>query len=176
MFGKPAGIAVRAPEGHGRPVAGEASRKLCAPLGHNSHARPSITVVIRAPEVLAVVNYAAYGVLLEHALSALNVSIRLSSTATDARRYLQDHSPSDPSDVVLLDFTHLRDSGLELLRRIRSERGLRSTQVVVLSGRDDASDINRAYEWGIEGYVGKSARLRELVMTVSGVLTAPLKK
>jgi CheY-like chemotaxis protein len=132
--------------------------------------------VNRVPEVLAVVNYTAYGVLLEHALSGLNVSLRLSSTATEARQYLREHSPGEASDVVLLDFTHLRDSGLELLRWIRSERELRSTQVVVLSGRDDASDINRAYEWGIEGYVGKAARLPELAMTVSGVLTAPLKK
>jgi DNA-binding response OmpR family regulator len=130
-------------------------------------------------EVLAVENATAYGLLLEHALSPLSASFKLLSNVAEVRQYLTTCSLWGAApDAVLLDLKMLRSSGLELLRWIRTQPTLQELPVVVLSGCDDASDVNRAYELGIAGYVAKCAGLRDLAMTLSGVLVsqAPLRQ
>lgn len=121
-------------------------------------------------EVLAVENEAAYGLLLQHALGPLSVSWRFLLTASAARAYLRGCPLRKAPDAVVLDLRLLGDSGLELLGWIRAQRRFRALPVVVLSGRDDASDVNRAYELGIAAYVAMPAHVRDLAMTLSGVL------
>ena len=120
--------------------------------------------------VLAVENEAAYGLLLRHAMDPLGVSWRFLSTASETQEYLSHCSVRWAPDAAVLDLRHLQDTGLGLLRWIRSDRRFHALPVVVLSGRDDASDVNRAYELGIEAYVAMPAKVRELAMTLSGVL------
>jgi CheY-like chemotaxis protein len=123
--------------------------------------------------VLAVENTTAHGLLLEHALSPLSASFRLLSNAAEAREYLATCAQvGSAPDAVLLDFLQLDASGLDLLRWIRVQPAFQDLPVVVLSGREDASDVNRAYELGIAAYVAKRAGLRELAMTLSGVLVS----
>ena len=123
--------------------------------------------------VLAVENSSAHGLLLEQALSPLSASFRLLPNAREAREYLATCARwGSVPDAVLLDFLQLDASGLDLLRWIRVHPAFQDLPVVVLSGRDDASDVNRAYELGIAGYVAKRAGLRELAMTLSGVLVS----
>jgi response regulator RpfG family c-di-GMP phosphodiesterase len=124
-------------------------------------------------EVVAVENASAYGLLLEHALSSLPVSLRLFPNIVEAQNYLTSCSAWGMTpDAVLLDLKILRSSGLDMLRWIRIQPSIQAVAVVVLSGCDDAADINRAYELGIEGYVAKCAGLRDLAMTLSGVLVS----
>jgi DNA-binding NarL/FixJ family response regulator len=124
-------------------------------------------------EVLAVENVSAYGLLLEHALSPLSASFKLFSTVAEAQEHLASCSLwGSAPDAVLLDLKLLRSSGLELLRWIRVHPAFQELPVVVLSGCDDASDVNRAYELGVAGYVAKRAGLRDLAMTLSGVLVS----
>src|SRR5262245_46673680 len=128
--------------------------------------------------VLAVEEESAYGHLLEHALSPLPVSVKLLPTAPLAREYLKGCPFRSVPDAVVLDFKLLQASGLELLRWIRTQPAIQSLPVVVLSGCDDASDVNRAYELGVEAYVTRPGRLRDLAMMLSGVLVtrAPVRR
>jgi DNA-binding response OmpR family regulator len=124
-------------------------------------------------EILAVENISAYGLLLEHALSPLQVSLTLFSDVSEARHYLTGCALRGTiPDALMLDLQVLRSSGLDLLRWIRAQRPLQGLPVVVLSGCDDASDVNRAYELGIAAYVARRAGIRELAMTLSGVLVS----
>jgi len=106
----------------------------------------------------------------------LAASFRLLGSAEEARVYLDGDEPySDRSrfpmpNLILLDLKLRRMSGLELLRWIRQTPSLRSMPVVVLSGTANATDLNRAYELGIDGYIVKSIDLKGLAATLSGVL------
>ena len=73
-------------------------------------------------------------------------------------------------NLLLLDLKLRRHSGLELLRWIRQQPEIRSLSVVVLSGTAKASDLNRAYELGIEAYIVKPVGLKEFSTTLTGVL------
>jgi CheY-like chemotaxis protein len=59
-------------------------------------------------------------------------------------------------DLIVLDINMPRMSGLELLRRIREEDGLRETPVFVLTTSDEESDRLDALKLQVAGYIVKS--------------------
>ena len=73
-------------------------------------------------------------------------------------------------NLLLLDLKLRHQSGLDLLRWVRQHPSFRSLSVVVLSGTARESDLNRAYELGIEAYIVKPAGLKEFSTTLAGVL------
>lgn len=108
--------------------------------------------------------------------SPLVESVRVLRNVEEAQAYLSGMEPfADRSrfplpNLVLLDLRLRRISGLELLRWIRQHPALRSLSVVVLSGTARESDLNRAYELGIEAYIVKPVGLKEFSTTLTGVL------
>lgn len=57
--------------------------------------------------------------------------------------------------LMLLDLKLPRRSGLEVLAWLRKQPGLRRLPVVVLTGSDQRSDINAAYDMGASSYLVK---------------------
>jgi two-component system response regulator len=57
--------------------------------------------------------------------------------------------------VVLLDLNLPRVSGLDVLRRMRSDERTKSIAVVVLTSSKEEEDIIRSYALGANGYVRK---------------------
>jgi CheY-like chemotaxis protein len=108
--------------------------------------------------------------------SPLVETIRVLRGAEETQAYLSGMDPfADRSrfpmpNLLLLDLKLRRVSGLELLRWIRQQPALRSLSVVVLSGTAKESDLNRAYELGIEAYIVKPVGLKEFSSTLTGVL------
>jgi len=108
--------------------------------------------------------------------SPLVETIRVLRGAEETQAYLSGMDPfADRSrfpmpNLLLLDLKLRRVSGLELLRWIRQQPALRSLSVVVLSGTAKESDLNRAYELGIDAYIVKPVGLKEFSSTLTGVL------
>jgi CheY-like chemotaxis protein len=108
--------------------------------------------------------------------SPLVQSVRVLRSVEDAQAYLSgrdayaDRSRFPLPNLVLLDLRLRRISGLELLRWIRQHPTFRSLSVVVLSGTARETDLNRAYELGIEAYIVKPVGLKEFSTTLTGVL------
>ena len=108
--------------------------------------------------------------------SPLVETLRVLKTAEEAQDYLageepcRDRSTYPLPSLILLDLRLPRMSGLALLRWIRRSPILRHTSVVVLCGSDSASDLNRAFEIGIDGYLEKPDHLGELSSMLAGVL------
>jgi len=108
--------------------------------------------------------------------SPLAASFRLLTSAEEAQVYLGGEEPYNDRtqfpvpNLILLDLRLRRMSGLDLLRWIRQTPSLRTMPVVVLSGTANATDLNRAYELGIDGYIVKPVDLKGLAATLSGVL------
>ncbi len=108
--------------------------------------------------------------------SPLVQSIRVLRGVEDAKAYLSamepfaDRQRFPMPNLLLLDLKLRRVSGLELLRWIRQQPAIRLLSVVVLSGTAKESDLNRAYELGIEAYIVKPVGLKEFSSTLTGVL------
>ena len=61
----------------------------------------------------------------------------------------------DPPDVVLLDIVMPGLDGIEVLRRLKDDPGLRHVPVIMISGVEDTESIVRCIEMGDEDYLPK---------------------
>ena len=74
-------------------------------------------------------------------------------------------------ELVLLDLKMPKTDGFEVLEWIRSQRGLSSIRVVVLTSSDQIKDVNRAYELGANSFITKPItpqQFTELANALSG--------
>lgn len=79
-----------------------------------------------------------------------------------------------PAHLVVTDFNMPKLDGLGLLRAIRSHPPLRSTAVIMLTGRADADLVQRAVQYGVNNYLVKPftvATLKEKIEAVFGQLS-----
>ena len=74
---------------------------------------------------------------------------------------------ADPPDVVLLDIMLPGFDGLEVCRRIQA---IRPVPVLMLTARDDETDILIGLAVGADDYVTKPFRMREVVARVQALL------
>lgn len=66
-------------------------------------------------------------------------------------------------NLLLLDLKMPRKSGLEVLEWIRSQESIRRLPVIALTSSHLSTDVNRAYDLGINSYLIKPADFNELV-------------
>jgi two-component system chemotaxis response regulator CheY len=79
-----------------------------------------------------------------------------------------------PAHLVITDYNMPKLDGLGLLRAIRSHPPIKTTAVIMLTGRADRELVDRAAQYGVNNYLVKPftvATLREKIEQVFGVLT-----
>ena len=76
---------------------------------------------------------------------------------------------SAPPRLVLLDLKMPKVSGLEVLRRLRSDSRTRNVPVVVLTSSSERQDLVDAYKYGASGYVRKPIDLRDFNRAMSNI-------
>lgn len=77
---------------------------------------------------------------------------------------------ASPPDILLLDVGLPDMSGWDVLRFVRSEHSLDGLIVIMLTGRSDASDVERADAAGADRYLIKPFRPAELRRVVLDTL------
>ena len=80
-----------------------------------------------------------------------------------------EHADRDPSFVprlILLDLNLPRISGLEVLRRLRSDERTRLLPVVILSSSGEQKDMLDGYGLGANSYVRKPVNFEQFVKAV----------
>jgi len=94
-------------------------------------------------------------------------------TASDGREALDTLHRSNP-DLVLLDIMMPNMDGYQFITRVRAES---SIPVIMITARQQESDIIRGFELGADDYITKPFRLRELLVRIRAVLrrSAPLE-
>ncbi len=71
-----------------------------------------------------------------------------------------DRLDAEVFDYILLDINMPGTSGVDLLKRLRSQPRTAVTPVIMLSSSSSMTDINRAYENGANAYAVKPSTLR----------------
>jgi CheY-like chemotaxis protein len=106
--------------------------------------------------------------LEENNLANRIVSVRDGEEALD---YLHCRGPyadriDGPPAVVLLDINLPKINGLEVLRQMRSDEGLKLVPVVILTSSRHDRDIIEGYALGTNGYVVKPIDFHQFVDTI----------
>lgn len=88
----------------------------------------------------------------------------LFGTGAQAHRRLED-GPR----LVLLDLKLPKVTGLEVLRRLKSDPRTRAIPVVIFSSSAQDRDILESYQWGTNSYILKPVDVAELTEAVSQI-------
>jgi len=109
-------------------------------------------------------------------------SVTVARDGVEPWELLKGHDADDPHpgpDLAILDINMPRMSGLELLRRIRSDKELCNLIVFILTTSNDAQDKLDAYHLNAAGYILKSglngslARIVELIESYRQIVEFP---
>ena len=74
--------------------------------------------------------------------------------------------PDENPAVMLLDLKLPKVDGLEVLKRVKSDDGLKMIPVVVLTSSHEEKDMMRSYRLGVNAYVVKPVDFHEFVNAV----------
>lgn len=80
----------------------------------------------------------------------------------------QDRAPVNPS-VVLLDIKMPKVNGLEVLRIIKTDPGLKIIPVVMLTSSKDDNDLMSSYRLGANAYIVKPVDFHEFVEAIKHI-------
>ncbi|MDZ4837459.1 MAG: response regulator transcription factor [Candidatus Melainabacteria bacterium] len=102
-------------------------------------------------------------------LSAHQHNVDQCSDGLSALTYLKTYE----YDVIVLDWTLPKVSGIEILKQYRGQGG--ATPVIMLTGRRDLDDKEVGFDAGADDYLTKPFELRELNMRVGSLLRRGVK-
>jgi CheY-like chemotaxis protein len=109
--------------------------------------------------------------LMERALKKVSIAnpLRVLGDGKQAIEYLSSHRGEEPPAIVMLDLSMPGKHGLEVLQWIRSQPGLSTVPVVVLTSSNQEKDIHRAYLLGANGYLIKPGDPNDLIRLLGNV-------
>ncbi len=76
-------------------------------------------------------------------------------------------------DLAVLDVMMPGLSGIDVLRKVRGEEGLRGVRVILLTARSRDADVDAGFATGADDYIVKPFSPRELLHRVNAVLARP---
>jgi two-component system response regulator len=152
-------------------------REEIAPVGEDQNSAGSPTSGTFSPDsypILVVEDDPGHALLITKALEqCLLSSVSVASTGAAAMESLagRHEAPEWRPSLVFLDY-HLPDmSGLEVLRRIRSDPRLKTMPVVILSGEQRESVVAECLEAGANAFVAKSFQFDDFCRSVTRTAT-----
>lgn len=77
---------------------------------------------------------------------------------------------NDKPDLILLDWMLPNITGIELLKKIRSDKELRQIPVIMLTAKNMENDKIEGLEQGADDYITKPFSVKELLARISSVL------
>src|SRR5690606_19990135 len=149
-------------------------------------ARPKAAVEVPEPvdvrgleelRVLVVDDNATNRRILEQMLDGWRMKPTASSGAASALdRLTRAHTSGTPFDIVITDAQMPEIDGFELARRIKADRRLASTPIVMLTSMGRTEDADRCRELGLEAYLTKPVKQSDLLDTLVSILGVPTRR
>jgi len=99
-------------------------------------------------------------ILREFAQVHLTTDTAEVATAADGLFALELLKSQAPPDIILMDLEMPRLDGFETLERLRADPAHADTPVIVVTGREDVSAIDRAFQAGATSFVCKPINWR----------------
>jgi two-component system alkaline phosphatase synthesis response regulator PhoP len=90
-------------------------------------------------------------------------------TAGNGKEGLEKASQEKP-DLILLDTNMPVMNGHEMLERLRKDRVLKNTPVIMVTALCEAKDVDKASSYGISDYVTKPIDFAKLTEKISNIL------
>jgi two-component system response regulator len=126
-------------------------------------------------EILLVEDNASDSEMTIHALKTSNLANNLlhvkdGAAALDyifAEGEYEGREVMDKPRVILLDLKMPRISGIEVLKRIRSDERTKAIPVVVLTSSKEDPDIQKCYDLGVNSYVVKPVEFEDFQKAIS---------
>ena len=119
--------------------------------------------------VLVVDGDAAAGERTAQVLRAAGYPTAVETTPRDAARHM---TGLGAPGVILLEADLPQLSGFDFLKRLRGNRRVKDTPVVIYAARATRADLVRAFEAGADGYITKSADPSALLGALAKLLGA----
>jgi CheY-like chemotaxis protein len=125
-------------------------------------------------EILLVEDNPADVCLTQEALKEADIShkLQVAEDGVAALEFLQREGANADAvrpDIILLDLNMPRMGGHELLARIKSDDGLKSIPVIVLSSSTAADDISKAYALNANCYARKPMNIDPFIDVIKGI-------
>ena len=105
-------------------------------------------------------------------MSQLLTKVEFVTDGMEALEYLYrrgKYADRELPDLVLLDLTLPRVDGYEVLQTIKSDAGLRTLPVLILTGSKNHEDVRRSYELHANTYIVKPFDLDDLTTVMRGI-------
>ncbi|MCP4254487.1 MAG: response regulator [Candidatus Scalindua sp.] len=80
-----------------------------------------------------------------------------------------DRGSSELPKVILLDLKLPKVSGLEVLKKLRSDQRTRNVPIVVLTSSSQEADVLNSYNLGASSYIQKPVDYKEFIEVVSNL-------
>ncbi|MBH0201955.1 MAG: response regulator [Nitrospira sp.] len=142
------------------------------PEGAQQAALPQ--VMLKGRRILIVDDHATNRRVLEHYLSGRGVMYESVENGVQALQCLRNAAARQtPFDVAILDMQMPGMDGLELTRRIKSDRTISATRLVLLTSVGQRGDAKTAQEAGLDAYLTKPIR-QSLVFECLGLVLATM--
>ncbi|HUA36540.1 MAG TPA: response regulator [Candidatus Binataceae bacterium] len=110
--------------------------------------------------------------LIREAFRSLQIApnLRVASDGVDAIEYLRTNGPTRPRpDLIILDLSLPRKSGLEVLAEIKATPEIRQIPVLILSSSAADSDVHKSYDLHANSYIVKPADLSQVLNVIKAV-------
>lgn len=158
-------VAIPPQEPQAQPVAPDLSSRL-APVAPASPAKVA-PVARAAKRVLVVDDSKFFRELIVDVLKPLELEFHLAGDGIEALDSLRQNT----FDLVLLDLNLPRMNGYELIAAVRSDAGLKNTQLLAMSGvfRKE-TDVARVVQAGADDFINKSFKPEQLQERVRKLL------
>ena len=111
------------------------------------------------PKVMVVDDSITVRRVTQRLLERHNLDVITAKDGVDALSVLQDELP----DIMLLDIEMPRMDGYELATHMRNDSRLKSIPIIMITSRTGEKHRNRAYEIGVDHYLGKPYQETELL-------------
>jgi two-component system, cell cycle response regulator DivK len=119
----------------------------------------AILVADDDPDILSIVSMS---------LEATGYTVHKATNGREAIDLARQHHP----DLVLMDMMMPIVSGYEAVKEIKGDASLRDITIVGLSAKAMATDMARATDVGIDGYITKPFRIAQVLSVVQEYLQA----
>jgi CheY-like chemotaxis protein len=117
----------------------------------------SIVVADDDPDILSIVAMS---------LETQGYEVFKAANGREAVDLARDHHP----DLIILDMMMPVMSGYEAIAELRADDATRAIPIVGLSAKAMATDMERATDVGIDGYITKPFRIAQVLSVIEGYL------